>query len=119
MSVSSHRKLNVEQLINLAQVYWDDPTKLMEIRDAAEGRVDAAAQLLFGAVANRLERLQNDPKRALAESTPDLAALIAARLGNSWLGPAGKRGRVDAVDVLQRLGDARLQFRNGHLDIRI
>ena len=81
MSVSSHRKLNVEQLINLAQVYWDDPTKLMEIRDATEGRVDAVAQLLFGAVSNRLDRLQRDPARTLAEPTPDLAALITERLG--------------------------------------
>ena len=81
MSVSSHRKLNVEQLINLAQVYWDDPGKLMEIAEAVESRMDPVAQLLFGAMNGRLDRLKNDPKRALAEPTPDLAALIAARLG--------------------------------------
>ena len=83
MSVSSHRKLNVDQLINLAQVYWDDPGKLEEIGEAVEARMDPVAQLLFGAVNNRLERLRKDPTRALAEETPDLAALIAARLGKA------------------------------------
>lgn len=94
MSVSSHRKLNVEQLINLAQVYWDDPTKLMEISDASEGRVDPAAQLLFGAISSRLERLRGDAFKALAEETPDLQALIAARLG---MAPPAGNAEADAV----------------------
>src|SRR5262245_38015900 len=87
MSVSSHRKLNVEQLINLAQVYWDDPVKLMEIAEAVEARMDPAAQLLFSAANVRLDRLKSDPARALAEPTPNLAALIAERLGRAP--PAG------------------------------
>lgn len=96
MSVSSHRKLAVEQLINLAQVYWDDPGKLMEISEAAESRMDPATQLLFGAVSNRLERLQREPARALAESTPDLAKLIAERLGKA---PPEKPGSTSGAET--------------------
>lgn len=81
MSVSSNRKLNVEQLINLTQVYWDEPGKLQEISEAIEARMDPTAQLLFGAIANRLGHLQRDPLKALGEEAPNLAALIAARLG--------------------------------------
>lgn len=81
MALRSHRKLNVEQLINLAQVYWDDPGKLLEIVEATKARKDPAAQLLLGAVTNRLNRLRSDPVLALGEAVPDLAALIAARLG--------------------------------------
>lgn len=96
MALSSHRKLNVEQLINLAQVYWDDPGKLLEIVEATEARMDPAAQLLFGAVTNRLNRLRSDPLRALGQAPPDLAALIAARLGTQ---PAAAETTSDSDDV--------------------
>jgi hypothetical protein len=96
MALSSHRKLNVEQLINLAQVYWDDPGKLLEIVEATEARMDPAAQLLFGAVTNRLNRLRSDPLRALGQTPPDLAALIAARLGTQ---PAAAETTSDPDDV--------------------
>jgi hypothetical protein len=70
----SIRKLNLKQLVTLAEVYWDDPAKLAEILDALRSRLEPEADALFRSVARRINLLKNDPKAAAAEPPPSAAA---------------------------------------------
>lgn len=70
----SIRKLNLKQLVTLAEVYWDDPAKLAEILDALRSRLEPEADALFRSVARRIDLLKNDPKAAAAEPPPSAAA---------------------------------------------
>jgi hypothetical protein len=68
------RKLNLKQLVTLAEVYWDDPAKLKEILEALRERLEPNAEALQRMVEQRMETLKNNP----ADKSPPPAGISSS-----------------------------------------
>ncbi len=69
------RKLNIQQLVTLSEVYWDDAAKLAEILEELRSRLEPEAEALFRTVSGRIHLLKTNPAAAREQPPPTQQAL--------------------------------------------
>jgi len=68
--LATRRKLNIQQLVTLSEVYWDDAAKLAEIVEELRARLEPEAEALFRTVTGRIHLLKTNPAAAREQPPP-------------------------------------------------
>ncbi|HTY69373.1 MAG TPA: hypothetical protein VMH36_22150 [Alphaproteobacteria bacterium] len=87
------RKLNIQQLVTLSEVYWDDAAKLAEILEELRSRLEPEAEALFRTVSGRIHLLKTNPAAA-REQPPPTQQAQAEEGAASAAGPTQPRRRA-------------------------
>src|SRR5579883_368735 len=74
-ALAIRRKLNIQQLVTLSEVYWDDAAKLAEILEELRSRLEPEAEALFRTVSGRIHLLKTNPAAAREQPPPTQQAL--------------------------------------------
>lgn len=91
--MATRRKLNIQQLVTLSEVYWDDAAKLAEIVEELRSRLEPEAEALFRTVTGRIHLLKTNPAAAREQPPPTQRAQDEEAVAPP-VSPAEPRSRV-------------------------